>query len=83
MMIKKVVSFIVLVIMFSSCKKYYNCNCVRVVETPITINAAVPTYSTTTTTYTVPIAATTSTKNSQCGALGGTSGLTTITCGIN
>jgi hypothetical protein len=81
---KFVAALITLVITLTSCKKYYNCDCTRVVQVLTSQSTAVnPTYSTSTTTYTMPVNSTTTAKaNTACVALGGDDGLTTITCSI-
>ena len=80
-MIKYIIIIIVLFFTLSSCKKYYNCSCTRAVQTLTSISAQ--TYSTTTTTFTVPVYSTKTNSTSNCAALAGNNGLTTITCEIN
>ncbi|MHB8259515.1 MAG: hypothetical protein ACYDCN_09465 [Bacteroidia bacterium] len=82
-MSRKLFVFITLVIVFSSCKRYYNCNCTSMVLVQTNTSTTAPTYSTAVTTYTVYIDGTLSTINGQCGALGGTNGFTTIICNIH
>ena len=82
-MSRNIIVIAVLVIILTSCQKYYNCNCTRVVEVVTSVpNAPITTYSTTTTSYTVPVYSTKTKSVSQCGALAGTNGLTTITCTV-
>ena len=81
---KKVILLLLVFITTIACKKYYNCNCTRVIETVTSQpNAPTTTYSASTTSFTVPVYSTNKNKTSTCAGQAGTNGLTTITCTVN
>jgi hypothetical protein len=82
-MSKLILTLTILVIISSSCKKYYYCACVNNTQTLTSPpNAVTPTYSTTVTTYTIPIDVTQDKSVSQCSALGGNNGTSDIICSV-
>jgi protein involved in sex pheromone biosynthesis len=75
---------IVLVMVLSGCKKYYDCTCTDVTQTITSPSGAiVTTYSITTTTYTIPIDVTKKKSVSQCSAQGGNNGTSDISCDVH